>query len=678
MANVQSRSTTMDSWEFTTATPAGSFEELAARLEPGEVRPNLGSLGATYPRIADAEFTVRGALVGPGQPAATDTAITTDVAGLTLPDRDPAGRPIVRLPRYGDGWVSDDARWANTVNTDPAHRSIAGLGLEVGIQAQEGLIEDVLDHLGDLQAARERVRHLVLGLSATRALWQRRVPTDPVERLWMLGPATGAVATAGGSIGALATAEQRALPAGVFSAAARRVLRRGPARNRGATPDAVGTTTLATANTVVPPATAAAEAGLDDATMLLLQEGAHAVMSAGAAPAAALQSLLDAQAGSIAPEAQQPAAAARVWAESGAGLDNVPATGTMATVLVAMADADVGSIAERRQPDAVIADTISTLTQVASTPALPTDAADLVELTAELYAPTTTPEPAVTPVALAALADSMSEAFDPLADTPPAIRRVLPFITGAIDPAQPLAPPEICVGLQRPAWLDARRAVGEFLLPGVAALDENAVVAVATNPAFVEAFLLGLNTQLLAELRWRNIPIATGCTPIRRFWDRVEAAGTRVDDITGISNWPASSDLGDPSHGAAAAADLVVVIRGELFERYPTTLVSLLDAVAPGTSSPNFDGDPHPSAVPLRPTFFGRLSADTAFFGFAGVQRTALASRWVVLEEPPAGYRFANDAPAATAATSGHDWAAASLAMPVRVLIRGDSLVEGL
>ena len=63
------------------------------------------------------------------------------------------------------------------------------------------------------------------------------------------------------------------------------------------------------------------------------------------------------------------------------------------------------------------------------------------------------------------------------------------------------------------------------------------------------------------------------------------------------------------------------------------------------------------------------------FYGFPTVDETALATNWLVLEEPPAGYRFRNDVP--TPAVTGHEWAVATLAQPVRVLIRGDSLSPG-
>ena len=265
-----------------------------------------------------------------------------------------------------------------------------------------------------------------------------------------------------------------------------------------------------------------------------------------------------------------------------------------------------------------------------------------------------------------------------MVDRPPVIVRVLQTITGGIDPTQPLAPPEPCVGLDRAAWADVEIAFDEWLLPGVGQLPANCVISLATNPVFIDAFLAGLNSQLLAELRWRNIPIATGCTPIRRFWDRADTAtGTRVDDIIGLKSWSDQSGLGDATHLAAGASgrELVIAVRGDLFLRYPSTLVYLKSAQhgSPGTTT--FDIDPDEAAVRILPGFQGRLGDDVAFFGFPALNAAAIVDHWVVFEEPPAGYRFANDV--ATSAVTGHAWAAATLAQPVRVLIRGDALIAG-
>jgi hypothetical protein len=112
-----------------------------------------------------------------------------------------------------------------------------------------------------------------------------------------------------------------------------------------------------------------------------------------------------------------------------------------------------------------------------------------------------------------------------------------------------------------------------------------------------------------------------------------------------------------------------------LLFRYPTTLVYLQSAVPTGGISANFDRDPDADGVRVLPSFKGRIGSDVAFFGFSGIDDAALREHWLVLQEPPAGYRFANDL--ATPAATGHEWAAATLVSPVRVLVPGDTLIGG-
>jgi hypothetical protein len=284
------------------------------------------------------------------------------------------------------------------------------------------------------------------------------------------------------------------------------------------------------------------------------------------------------------------------------------------------------------------------------------------------------PEPPCAPVDLDALATGIATAFDPTTSTAAMRVRVLSEV-GGLDPVQPLAPPEACVGIDRSVWRDVNGAFPEWLLPGVAALADDAVVALQTNPTFVDALLVGLNSQLLNELRWRNIPVATGCTPLRSFWQRSDpTTGERVDDILGVTNWPPVADLGSPDHrpSVIAGPDLVVAVRGRLFLRYPATVVYLTSATVGGTVS--FDVDPDPNAIPILPTFQGRIGTDVSFFGFQGFDPIQIGSYWLVFEEPPAGYRFANDA---SSSSAPEQWAAEAFARPVRVLIRGDRLIPG-
>jgi hypothetical protein len=111
-----------------------------------------------------------------------------------------------------------------------------------------------MEQAGALDVAAQRVRALALGLAASSHLWTVRRPNDPQRLLWLLGPGLRRVVTDEGTIDHLATAADRGLPAGVFSSAARRILRSGPARTTRSGPGlADPAVVLPTANRCPPP-----------------------------------------------------------------------------------------------------------------------------------------------------------------------------------------------------------------------------------------------------------------------------------------------------------------------------------------------------------------------------------------------------------------------------------------
>jgi len=285
------------------------------------------------------------------------------------------------------------------------------------------------------------------------------------------------------------------------------------------------------------------------------------------------------------------------------------------------------------------------------------------------------------PVDIDRLDEILTSHIDPTTAQAPAAIRVLTTING-LD-TQPLAPPEPCVGLDFPAWRYLRDHDREWLLPGIGELADNTVVAVQSNPTFVESFLVGLNRQTLFEMRWRNIATATHCTPLRIFWDRVNvSANQRVDDIVGIRNWDPTTTLGDPLHlpPQVSGTNLVLVFRSSLFRRYPATIVSLTPATNTGsvdwTATPEMD-----TANRVSPTFQGKVGDDLTFFGFS-VTPAAARDHWVVLEEPPPGYLFRHPAafpdgqiPDLTGVADGAAYADKTFDDPTVVLIRGDRLI---
>ena len=662
-----------DHWRFRTATPPGSFEDLAARLQPGAADAETGRAPLDYPRVpAAADLQVRGALAPIGaSDDALDTDIGTDLASLQTPGTDDKGRPIIGLPRYGEAWrirAPEDTTWGATLNTDPRHRGVAGLGLEIGVQAQEELAAEANANLGALSEARQRIRDLVLGLGASLSLWARRMPADPAAALWLLGPGLRRVVTPDGPVGELATAEDRALPRGVFSAAARRMLRPGPARTATL---AEGTITpaqvLDAANTCPPPPEPSDDGvplrdlGID---LGRLEELRREFLVTGAGDFATVIERAEELAGQVTDQLPRQLAAQIAERLRQAFDDGIPAPWAEAlALLVAAASVDPGDAQAVQLLVFAMREFLARFPE-------PAGADDLTDLFGGLEEPESR-EPPCRPVDIGALSDGVMSAFDPAPPGGPACVRVVATIDG-LDPAQPLAPPEVCIGLDRPVWADVEAAFAEWLLPGVGALGQDSVIAVETNPRFVDSLLTGLNTQLLSELRWRNIPVATGCTPLRMFWDRAHTGtGDRVDDISGIGLWEDGSDIGDTQHRPAAASgrDLVVVIRGQLFLRYPATVVYLVTARHAGVT--DFSVDPEDVAPRVLPGFQGRIGADVTFFGFQGFDPVGITSHWLVFEEPPAGYRFANDV---STALQAHTWAKQAFAQPVRVLIQGDRL----
>lgn len=175
----------------------------------------------------------------------------------------------------------------------------------------------------------------------------------------------------------------------------------------------------------------------------------------------------------------------------------------------------------------------------------------------------------------------------------------------------------------------------ELMLPGFGEIPADGVLLVESDPAFVEAFLVGANQEFNAELLWRGLAADPHATAFRRFWNH---AGN-VDDIGAIRDWPPASALG--RHGLQSGA-MILLVRGELVRRYPSVTISAVPAAW------NADRSRAPVADPaslVLPAFRGRIGADVLYAGFArpslaeaiGTQTPAGAAGWYLLLSENAG-----------------------------------------
>ncbi|WP_416840237.1 hypothetical protein [Haloferax sp. DFSO52] len=260
----------------------------------------------------------------------------------------------------------------------------------------------------------------------------------------------------------------------------------------------------------------------------------------------------------------------------------------------------------------------------------------------------------------------------------------------------------------KPTYDDLAAVSEDYLLPGVSELPKNTFGALETNPEFIESFLVGMNHEMASELLWRRYPTDRRGSYFRQFWDPSARIPKPEDesllkDITEIHTWddkgPSNigrSELGsnvmsgaggssaDPAgQGPDPNSQVVVVVRGELLQRYPTTTIYATKAKlvpnADGTGSVRVPEWPTPNekaaevdtAFHRFPIFRGRLDPDVSFLGFdltaeeatgetpmasVGDPRPDDSDHWVnddgtddlgwffVMAEPPGEVRFGLDA----------------------------------
>ncbi|WP_458190063.1 hypothetical protein [Haladaptatus sp. NG-WS-4] len=224
----------------------------------------------------------------------------------------------------------------------------------------------------------------------------------------------------------------------------------------------------------------------------------------------------------------------------------------------------------------------------------------------------------------------------------------------------------------QPMYEPLRDLSEEYLLPGVAEVPLDSVGVLATNPSFVEAYMVGLSHEMSRELRWREYPTDLRGTYFQRFWDRrsvvPEPTEEELNDINEVHRWDHSKKLGKQSSnsGVGTGEKLVLLIRGELLQRYPNTTIYAAKAKPKPNSNPGPD-EPIPRAPDLPdpgsattkegttkyPVFRGTIGPDITFLGFDLTREEAFGTTtdttdlgwFFLLEEPPGEPRFGLDEP---------------------------------
>ncbi len=622
-------------WRFGTG-QGGDFETLVRQLQPRPLPATVGtrpldvSQPGTLPPASTRSVPIGGALRAPlGDPWAwpgdeSQRASFIDLLSALLdhPDvlRQSGGAPVVVPPLYGT-WHARSRRlqagspppWFRDLNQDPRARIGAALGTEVIQTLQDLLMTSAWDQLAGIRDANDQLRKAQFARAIAERFHVRFVqPANADNVLTFTAPALGHIRPAIKTVRALVanSPARLALVSGTFRRLARPL---GPMGRR------QGRKSLASE-----PLITRVNSGRYDGVLAAEPPTSQAlptwdwVMKADAWPSVfsgpLSQSLLK---NTVPPQPQK----------------------------------TVGDVEDDGPP---VDDTRS---ETDDSPSMARFRAAAIALALGRTNPLDPPKPGETlhQLDLPAVKASVTTGVDPRVTIPAALRDRMvgrpDFVWNPPDPIEPvMAHPEFPQPMYKPL---AERSP-EWILPGLEAVEANSVGLAVTNPAFIEAYMVGLNHEMARELLWNEYPTDQRGSYFRQFWDTAGLAPTPVPetfkDIRRLQEWPASSLLGTHSPRPpipGGAPHLVLLVRGEVLRRYPGTLVYAQRARGP-IADPEL-ADPTAAGVLRRPVFGGRLDPDIAFFGFELTDAEARGGPndpgwFFVFEEQPGEPRFGLDA----------------------------------
>jgi hypothetical protein len=263
---------------------------------------------------------------------------------------------------------------------------------------------------------------------------------------------------------------------------------------------------------------------------------------------------------------------------------------------------------------------------------------------------------AAPPLDIATLRATIVSRIDPVSTVPARTRGVItlaPRLGWA--PADPLQPIMAAPSFPQPMYAPLRDLDPDYLLPGVEQIPPDTVGLLEADHAFIEGYMVGLNHEMARQLLWNGYPTDQRGSYFRQFWDvsaYVRQPGDPADpaalaellkDIPPISTWPLAEPLGDHQNRTGIVQNnVVLLVRGELFKRYPNAIVYA------GKAKLGSDGSRVLDDTDERyPLFRGTLSPDMTFLGFnlseADAHGGTAASPegfFFVFQEQPAEPRF--------------------------------------
>lgn len=590
-------------WEFRTGT-GGDFEALVKLLRARDLRetPNVGR---RLVDISDPDFTVtlpvgtalalEGALrvIGAAtpewhestrRPFQTELKRILDAPWLAMQtDRDED--PIVAPPTYGC-WHAGrhtvnlppsptPVAWLDELNLDPRHRAVAALGTHVVQTQQEALMASAWEQLGEIHRINQLRRQAQLARAVNTVYYAKHFSRFSDETLLkVFGVAQSRVVVETKSTNNVAThtllsqvISQSVIPDRITSAPMRRLTSpRSRVSARFPSAGTVPIALLARLNSATPALTVR----VNDAALIAMNL--------------------------VAVSAQGTAAQLK---------DTIRFDRTVVALNTAPALADFALV-----PEGHVRTVLDFTRGVADNPAaaLFRQAAKAHQTyMAEAFAPPVSQQAPV--INMADTRKALLQSILPgmtIKNRMEFSARLAPDANKTDDPLEPVMDAPV---FPQPMYEAVRDLSQDHLLPGLEHVPADTVALLETNPKFVESFMVGLNMEMSREMLWRHYPTDQRSTYFRQFWDRSVAVHDDLLDLEPIQTW-GDHELGGNTPNTGGK--LVLLIRGQLLQRYPNSVIYAVAAVPKGprlTLSKNPGDERHP-------LFRGSLKPDVTFLGF--------------------------------------------------------------
>ena len=715
-------------WYFHTS-ERGDFEYLVGLLEPKPVAdevgirdmdtqaPGFGISGLTDPRVMGLEGALRkpGAVPRPQTwpPPAPNPAFLTDLtekvnlaAERLEPPADGDGHPdpVVTLPLYGRWHAKVDrlnprqSGWVNELNADPRLRTTSGFGTRVVQTRQEDYMKRAWQQVGQVIEANRRIRQAQLSIPAGYQILKKNLePLSPDQILALTAPVHARV------LGSSTTVRQQImasrLPRAALAPAFRAITRPRGRVMRKALPDAgrKPSDLIRRLNdgriTAAPPKQAPeGQIGLDDVTAGLVPGWVPDWLKALLRRPWILWLLLL-------------FLLAIVFLLFGAGEVLGGAVAFLASVAVGL----VRLVRQVRIADALREDGITPEATAAAPPrpgfaivepgatppsAGPAGGDDSAEARnlrtatialAERLALKPPPEDPKESLDLDDIAGKLSAALNPKRAIPKRLATLANVgqVFTSLKPVETIVEAMAHPSFADPMYKPLRDLSSELLVPNLNKIPNNTIALMENNRRFIEAYMVGVNHEMGRELLWRGYPTDQRGSYFRQFWDvgdtlpsdpAADAATIEesLRDITPLHTWRKATDLGDhqnrdiPTGAEPGETRLVLVVRGELLKKYPTTVVfaqqakwgldpdsETSDDTAGGESREvRLLDDSGADGTVLTPLFKAEIVPDIHFFGFNLTASVAKGSKdrednnpgwFLVLQERPGEPRFGLD-----------------------------------